>query len=97
MRILSAHGLHHAVSIGQVISGRVLTINGTVAGSVLLFVLGPVSYLASVTGLGILLATFTSSMPQFGLLALPVLIVMNLLSGSTTPMESMPDWQRMAM
>ena len=72
-------------------------LNVPVAGSVPLFVLGAVIYLASVTGLGILLATFTSSMPQFGLLALPVLIVMNLLSGSTTPMESMPDWLRMAM
>ncbi len=65
-------------------------LNVPVAGSVPLFVLGAVIYLASVTGLGILLATLTSSMPQFGLLALPVLIVMNLLSGSTTPMESMP-------
>ena len=44
----------------------------------------------SVTGLGILIATFTTSMPQFGLLALPILIMMNLLSGSATPMESMP-------
>lgn len=31
MRILSAHGLHHAVPIGQIFSGRVLTINGTFA------------------------------------------------------------------
>ena len=29
-------------------------------------------------------------MPQFGLLALPVFIIMNLLSGSTTPLESIP-------
>jgi len=38
-----------------------------------------------------------STMAQFGLLALPVLIVMNLLSGSSTPMESMPDWLRTIM
>jgi ABC-2 type transport system permease protein len=31
-------------------------------------------------------------MGQFGLLALPVMIALNLLSGSTTPMESMPKW-----
>lgn len=31
-------------------------------------------------------------MPQFGLLALPVLVNMNLLSASTTPMESIPVW-----
>lgn len=63
-----------------------------IAGSVPLFVAGTVLYLVSVTGLGILLATFTTSMPQFGLLALPVLVIMNLLSGSTTPMESIPVW-----
>jgi ABC-2 type transport system permease protein len=68
-----------------------------VAGSIPLFVLGAALYLVSVTGLGILLATFTTSMPQFGLLALPVLVVMNLLSGSTTPMESMPIWLQNVM
>lgn len=68
-----------------------------VAGSVPLFVLGTLIYLVSVTGLGILLATFTTSMPQFGLLAIPVLIIMNLLSGSTTPMENMPGWLQIAM
>ena len=91
------HTLHkglHLISLWLVVQ---TALNVPVAGSVPLFVLGAVIYLASVTGLGILLATFTSSMPQFGLLALPVLIVMNLLSGSTTPMESMPDWLRMAM
>ncbi|MFX0546352.1 ABC transporter permease [Roseovarius sp. S1116L3] len=68
-----------------------------VAGSITLFVAGAVFYLISVTGLGILLATFTTSMPQFGLLALPVLVVMNLLSGSTTPMESIPTWLQNVM
>ena len=68
-----------------------------IAGSIPLFVSGAVLYLASVTGLGILLATFTTSMPQFGLLSLPVLVIMNLLSGSTTPMESMPVWLQNVM
>lgn len=68
-----------------------------IAGSITLFVVGTVLYLVSVTGLGILLATFTTSMPQFGLLALPVLVVMNLLSGSTTPLESIPDWLQTVM
>lgn len=68
-----------------------------IAGSTLLFVVGTAIYLVSVTGLGILLATFTTSMPQFGLLALPVLVIMNLLSGSTTPMESMPNWLQVVM
>ncbi|GAW34906.1 inner membrane transport permease YhhJ [Roseovarius sp. A-2] len=68
-----------------------------IAGSLTLFVTGTVLYLVSVTGLGILLATFTTSMSQFGLLALPVLVVMNLLSGSTTPMESIPGWLQTVM
>lgn len=63
-----------------------------IAGSITLFIGGAVIYLFSVTALGILLATFTRSMAQFGLLIIPVLVVMNLLSGSTTPMESMPVW-----
>ena len=63
-----------------------------VAGSMPLSIAGAVLYLFSVTALGILLATFATSMPQFGLLVLPVIIVMYLLSGSTTPMESMPVW-----
>ncbi|PID35220.1 MAG: ABC transporter permease, partial [Rhodobacterales bacterium] len=29
--------------------------------------------------------------------ALPVLVIMNLLSGSTTPLESMPEWLQTAM
>jgi ABC-2 type transport system permease protein len=36
-------------------------------------------------------------MPQFALLALPVFIVMNLLSGGTTPIESMPQILQMVM
>ncbi|WP_412050149.1 ABC transporter permease [Hoeflea sp. Naph1] len=68
-----------------------------IAGSISLFIAGTVLYLVSVTGLGILLATFTTSMPQFGLLALPVLVIMNLLSGSVTPMESMPVWLQNVM
>jgi len=67
------------------------------AGSLLLFAGGAVIYQFSVTALGILLATFTSSMPQFGLLALPILIMMNLLSGSSTPLESMPTWLQNVM
>ncbi|HVM98845.1 MAG TPA: ABC transporter permease [Caulobacteraceae bacterium] len=61
-----------------------------VAGSIPLFAVGLVIYLYSVTALGIMLATLVRSMPQFGLLAFPVFIVMNLLSGGNTPLESMP-------
>jgi ABC-2 type transport system permease protein len=61
-----------------------------IAGSVPLFVAGTAVYLFSVTALGIFLATLARTMPQFGLLAFPVFMVMNLLSGGTTPLESMP-------
>jgi ABC-2 type transport system permease protein len=61
-----------------------------ISGSVPLFVAGTIAYLFSVTSLGIFLATIARSMPQFGLLAILVFLVMSLLSGAYTPMESMP-------
>ncbi|HBF29083.1 ABC transporter permease [Rhizobium sp.] len=68
-----------------------------VAGSLTLFIAAAVLYQFSVTSLGILIATASTSMAQFGLIAIPVLIAMNLLSGSTTPMESMPMWLQYVM
>ncbi len=68
-----------------------------ITGSKVLFIAGAVIYLFSVTSLGILLATLAGSMPQFGLLTILVYIVMNLLSGSTTPLESMPTWLQNVM
>ena len=62
------------------------------AGSTILFLGGAVLYEFAVCALGILLATFTGTMGQFGLLVIPVLVILNLLSGSATPPESMPDW-----
>jgi ABC-2 type transport system permease protein len=61
-----------------------------IIGSVALFLAGTAVYLFTVTSLGILLATIANSMPQFGLLAIPVFVIMILLSGSFTPFESMP-------
>ena len=68
-----------------------------IIGSIPLFVSGLCIYLFSVTALGIMLATLVRSMPQFGLLAFPVFIVMNLLSGGNTPLESMPQFLQKAM
>lgn len=68
-----------------------------IAGSFMLFLLGACLYQFSVAALGILLATFSTSMAQFGLLAIPVLVVLNLLSGATTPLESMPAWLQTVM
>jgi ABC-2 type transport system permease protein len=47
--------------------------------------------------MGILLATYTTSMGQFGLLVIPVLVILQMLSGSATPMETMPVWLQYAM
>ena len=68
-----------------------------IAGSLALFLAGAELYAFTVAALGILLGTLATSMGQFGLLAIPVLITMQLLSGSATPMESMPVWLQYAM
>jgi ABC-2 type transport system permease protein len=62
----------------------------SVAGSFGLFLAGVAVYVFSLTSLGILLGTVGRSMPQFSLIALPVYMVMIMLSGGHTPMESMP-------
>ena len=61
-------------------------------GSLLLFIAGAAIYALVVAALGIMLGTLATTMGQFGLLAIPVLMVTQLLSGSSTPMESMPVW-----
>ncbi|WP_342643939.1 ABC transporter permease [Rhodoligotrophos ferricapiens] len=69
---------------------RVLAV--PITGSIPLFLCATALYLYSITALGLLIATLASSMAQFGLIIIPVLVIMNLLSGSTTPLESMPGW-----
>ena len=68
-----------------------------VAGSRLLFLGGACFYVLAVAALGIALGTVAATMAQFGLLSIPVLLVMMLLSGSTTPLESMPVWLKYLM
>ncbi|MBK5959239.1 hypothetical protein CCR97_13625 [Rhodoplanes elegans] len=65
-----------------------------IVGSILLFLTGAAVYVFTVAALGILLGTIANTMGQFGLLAIPVLLVTQLLSGSATPLESMPIWLR---
>jgi ABC-2 type transport system permease protein len=62
-----------------------------IAGSVPLFLTGIAIYLFAITSLGILLATIANTMPQFGLLSIPVFLTLNMLSGGPSPLESMPD------
>jgi ABC-2 type transport system permease protein len=68
-----------------------------IAGSPLLFLFGSCFYVFTVAALGILLGTIASTMGQFGLLAIPVILVLMLLSGTKTPMESMPVWLQYVM
>lgn len=61
-----------------------------IRGSLTLFLIGTGVYLFALTALGIMLATVANSMPQFALLSMPVFMVLSMLSGSTSPIESMP-------
>jgi ABC-2 type transport system permease protein len=72
-------------------------IGAPIVGSLVLFLLGAALYALVVAALGILLGTLSTTMGQFGLLAMPVLMVTQLLSGSSTPMESMPIWLQYVM
>ena len=76
------------VSIFVVVRG---VLDVPLSGSIPLFLLGLATYLASLTAIGILLATVARSMPQFGLLSIPVFLVMYMLSGANTPLEAMPE------
>ena len=60
-------------------------------GSVLLFLAGTALHLFATTAMGIFLGTIARSMPQFGLLIMLVLVPLQMLSGGSTPRESMPE------
>lgn len=61
-----------------------------IEGSITLFLTGTTLHLFATTSMGIFLATLARSMPQFGLLLMLVLLPLQMLSGGTTPRESMP-------
>ncbi|HXZ91480.1 MAG TPA: ABC transporter permease [Burkholderiales bacterium] len=68
-----------------------------IEGSLALFFAGASLCLFATTSLGIFLATIARSMPQFGLLMMMVLMPLEILSGGTTPRESMPEIIRTIM
>jgi len=69
-----------------------------IAGSPALFLFGVVLYLFFATALGIFLGTVARTMAQFALLIILLLIVLQLLSGGSTPVESQPIWlQRLTL
>ena len=63
-----------------------------IAGSVPLFLAGAALYMFFATAIGIFIGTIARSMPQLGLLYLLVYMPLAMLSGSNTPLESMPPW-----
>lgn len=75
------------ISLATVVQG---VLGVEVHGARWIFAFGTALFLFAMTALGITLATVARSMPQFGLLAIPFFVVMNMLSGGVSPLESMP-------
>jgi ABC-2 type transport system permease protein len=93
-----ANGLVITVAVALALFVVVRTILAIpIAGSISLFMVGVVIYLFFATAIGIFLGTVARSMPQLGLLYMLVYLPMNMLSGSNTPLESMPAWLATAM
>ena len=78
-----------ALSLLLVINGA---LNVPIKGSVVLFLCGVALHLFAVTSLGIFLACIAQNMPQLGMLLILVYLPLQMLSGSNTPLESMPLW-----
>ncbi len=79
----------------------VVVVQGTlkvpIEGSIPLFMAGTALHLFATTSLGIFLGTIARTMPQFGLLLMLVLLPLQILSGSVTPRESMPEFVQYVM
>lgn len=68
-----------------------------VEGSVALFLTGAALHLFATNSMAIFMATLARSMPQFGMLAMLILLPLQLLSGNATPRESMPHFVQNVM
>lgn len=62
-----------------------------VAGSLALFLAGSAMCLFATASMGIFLATIARNMPQFGMLMMLTIMPLQMLSGGSTPRESMPE------
>jgi ABC-2 type transport system permease protein len=88
-----ANGLVILIAVGMSLYLVVRALLGIpIAGSIPLFLVGVAVYLFFATAIGLFLGTIARSMPQLGLLYLLVYLPLALLSGSNTPLESMPPW-----
>ncbi|RFC35611.1 MAG: ABC-2 type transport system permease protein [Candidatus Nitrotoga sp. SPKER] len=68
-----------------------------IEGSVMLFLVCATLHLFATTSMGIFMATIARSMPQFGLLIILTLLPLEMLSGGSTPRESMPEFAQNMM
>jgi ABC-2 type transport system permease protein len=73
-----------------------MTLDVPFVGSMPLWFAGVVLYLFFATALGVYLGTISRSMAQFALLIVLVVVVLQLLSGGSTPVESQPQWLQAA-
>jgi len=63
-----------------------------IEGSITLFVVGMALHLFATTSMGIFLGAVARLMPQMGLLMIITLLPLEMLSGGSTPRESMPQF-----
>ena len=76
-----------ALSLNFVVRGA---LGVPVAGSLWLFFAGAALMLFATTSMGIFMATVARNMPQFGMLLVLTIMPLQMLSGGSTPYESMP-------
>lgn len=77
-----------ALSVELVVKGL---LSVPIEGSVPLFLAGAALHLFATTSMGIYLASRARTTPQFGLLLILVMVPLQMLSGGSTPRESMPE------
>src|SRR5690554_2374981 len=77
-----------AISLNLVVRGL---LGVPIEGSLPLFFLGVLLCLFATTSMGIFLATLARNMPQFGMLMMLTIMPLQMLSGGSTPRESMPE------
>ena len=77
-----------AVSLVVVVQGALEVV---IDGSIALFLACAALHLFATTSMGIFMATLARSMPQFALLLILTMLPLQMLSGGSTPRESMPE------
>lgn len=80
-----------AVAFSLVVVVRIL-LAVPLAGSLVLYLGGTVLYLFFGTALGVFLGTVARTMGQFALLVILCVMLLQLLSGGNSPVESQPEW-----